>query len=345
MDEVDILEGFTKLTETVRRSVGKSIKDPFVLGVYAHIKMEANWSTGIYHGTALGIAYKFGDTSLERKVQRSMFKLRAAKLINYFCGSGRRGGYDVLVDSFEITLGGWKGQFLDAWKHGRKAQPEYETRAGQGIGNGLETGDTRVEGGGGNGRIQDVPKSSLISSDVSEVMSCKLEAPQFPQSEQKPNDSDNNNDKTKDNSLHHPVEADAEDLEMTTSLWKELYGEGRALEKDFCLLLSDPVVVCRTDTKYCLPIYYVIVWLKFVCNSSDFRTMECSWDFRLEINDVLDRFEKYVSTTTTRKLRDRLEAELAMFRKAHLDTTPDCAVSSSADAIDSDLIPEDDQAF
>ena len=49
MIDESILEGFAKLPDTVRRAVGGRIKDPFDLGVYAHLRMEAKWSTGIYH--------------------------------------------------------------------------------------------------------------------------------------------------------------------------------------------------------------------------------------------------------------------------------------------------------
>src|ERR1039458_9309167 len=94
MAQIDetILGGFTKLTETVRRAVGKSIKDPFDLGVYVHLKMEASWSTGIYHGNALNIAYRFGNLKLHPKIKRSMFRLRKARLINYKVTAGTQIG-------------------------------------------------------------------------------------------------------------------------------------------------------------------------------------------------------------------------------------------------------------
>ena len=143
MDQLDetILEGFTKITETIRKAVGKGIKDPFDLGVYVHIKMEASWSTGIYHGTALNIAYKFGNLKLYPKVKRSLFRLRKARLVNYWVAVGSRGSYDVLVDGFEVTLGGRKGLYLNAWQNGSKAQPEYATR----LDAGLQTAGERPE--------------------------------------------------------------------------------------------------------------------------------------------------------------------------------------------------------
>ena len=87
MIDESILEGFTKLTDTVRRAVGRGIKDPFDLGVYAHLKMEADWSTGIYHGTALTIAYRFGNLKLHPKIKRSTLRLRKSRLIRVVSSS------------------------------------------------------------------------------------------------------------------------------------------------------------------------------------------------------------------------------------------------------------------
>ena len=129
MIDESILEGFTKLTDTVRRAVGRGIKDPFDLGVYAHIKMEADWSTEIYHGTALTIAYRFSNLKLYPKIKRSMLRLRKSRLINYQVTAGTRGAYDVLIDGFQVTIGGLKGQYLNAWTHSNLVTPEYEGAA------------------------------------------------------------------------------------------------------------------------------------------------------------------------------------------------------------------------
>ena len=151
MIDESIQEGFTKLTETVRRAVGRGIKDPFDLGVYAHLKMEADWSTGIYHGTALTIAYRFGNLKLHPKIKRSTLRLRKSRLINYQVAAGKRGAYDVLIDGFQVTIGGLKGQYLNAWSHSSLAKPEYEDAACERPEDGLKTACERPE----DGHIQD----------------------------------------------------------------------------------------------------------------------------------------------------------------------------------------------
>src|ERR1019366_3048800 len=80
-----------------------------------------------YRGTALGIAFTFDDTTLKANVNKSLKRLREHCYINFRKGNGLRGGYDVLIHKYEITLGELKGKRLDAWKHGDLCIAEYET--------------------------------------------------------------------------------------------------------------------------------------------------------------------------------------------------------------------------
>jgi len=88
--------------------------NPFDLGVYTFLKWESNQSTGIYTGTALTIAYRFGDHKLVKLIQKSLQRLREAGFISYQTGNGRRGGYPVLVhEEARITRGQFKDLFLE----------------------------------------------------------------------------------------------------------------------------------------------------------------------------------------------------------------------------------------
>lgn len=119
--------GFTKIRNGLREHIKKGkFKGPFDLGVYVFLQMECDWSTGIYHGTALGIAYGFDDSTLRAHIQKALARLRTSGYINYPSGTGKRCAYDILIDKFEPTTGRWVGKRLNAWKHGNEVRPEYE---------------------------------------------------------------------------------------------------------------------------------------------------------------------------------------------------------------------------
>jgi hypothetical protein len=316
-DISQILEGFTKLTETARRAVGTGIRDPFDLGVYAHIKMEANWSTGIYHGTAQGIAYKFGNLSLEKRVQRSMSKLRAAKLINYPPGNGRRGGYDVLVDEFEITLGRWKGAVLDAWQHGIKAQPAYVEKAENGQSTGRERAEDGQEENGEqaeNGHNQDV---SILYQDVLDEPAERSAARPVPlhnRQDEKDKGKDSGRAPTPQVSsvlsipidpliIDTPWEQKNEDAFIT---WKCSYGLPYDLA-DFLLIDAKYGERIGTVLEGHADLPLIIKWARFI--SKDFRDLSDTTELREEFSHILSKLTNYIrfGDLTPRKLIKRID--------------------------------------
>ena len=318
-----ILEGFTKLTDTVRRAVGKGIKDPFDLGVYAHIKMEADWSSGVYHGTALTIAYRFGNLKLHPKIKRSMLRLRKSRLINYKVPAGKRGAYDVLVEGFQVTLGGLKGQYLNAWAHSHLAIPEYEDAARERPEDGLKTARERPE----DGHLQDVKDVNRLEEDdrrcgVAEATATALAAPPSLRDETTTPRGDpakttaTTTTKDSGNSPRTPVissacSVDESELTECMSLWTEILG-GSPDEDDFRELLSDDKFI-RSLKQNEIDLPFLFTWSQLT--SDRFQSMKSSRDFCLEANTVLTRFINYVKTSSPRKVRQRVGDDFERFRK------------------------------
>jgi hypothetical protein len=123
--------GFAKIRNGLREHIKQGKLHPTDLGVYLYLHLSCDWSTGIYHGTAEGIAYGFSDSSLKNMIQKSLNRLRDKKYINYPRGTGKRKAYNILIDKFEPSGGARSGLRLNAWKHGDKCVPEYESGAVQ----------------------------------------------------------------------------------------------------------------------------------------------------------------------------------------------------------------------
>jgi hypothetical protein len=126
MGYVMATEGFSKIRNGLRDHIKAGELCPTDLGVYLFLHMSCDYATGIYTGTALGIAYGFGDVSLKDKIKHSLNRLRKSRFINYRSGNGKRKGYSILIDKYEPTYGARSGQRLNAWKHVDNAIPEYE---------------------------------------------------------------------------------------------------------------------------------------------------------------------------------------------------------------------------
>src|SRR5262249_20887291 len=125
-NEVDIYpEGFTGIRNGLREHIKQGKLCPTDLGVYLFLQLECDWRTGIYHGTALGIAYGFGDANLKKLVQAALRRLRDAGYINYRDGDGRRKGYPILIHKFRPTSGKLFGHELNAWSEKDKVVPAY----------------------------------------------------------------------------------------------------------------------------------------------------------------------------------------------------------------------------
>ena len=135
------MENFTALRNGIleHRRAGKM--PPFDSGIFDHLLARCNWETGIYHGCALALAFDFGDVSLKEAIQRCLRRLRDRKYINYPEGTGKRGGYDILIHKYEVAKGKLSGMRLNAWARNGLASPEYEPQNGQ------HTVDTRSANG------------------------------------------------------------------------------------------------------------------------------------------------------------------------------------------------------
>jgi hypothetical protein len=125
-------QGFTKIRNGLLDHALAGKLAPFDFGLYVFLIMRADYSTGIYAGCALTIAYQFGDPSLKEHVQKSLRRLRDKKYINYPRGNGSRGAYPMLINKFDVTVGELAGARLNAWKHDDLARPEYERHSGGG---------------------------------------------------------------------------------------------------------------------------------------------------------------------------------------------------------------------
>jgi hypothetical protein len=124
-------EGFSKIRNGLREHIKDGRMHPTDLGVYLYLHMACDYATGIYKGTALGIAYGFGDESLKDLVKHSLYRLRNLKYINYRFGNGLRRSYSILIDKYEPTYGARSGTRLNAWIQGDKVIPEYEPVPGE----------------------------------------------------------------------------------------------------------------------------------------------------------------------------------------------------------------------
>ena len=326
MADESISEGFTKLPDTVRRAVGRRIKDPFDLGVYAHLKMEAAWSTGIYHGNALDIAYRFGNLKLYPKIKRSIFRLRKSCLINYRVTAGKRGDYDVLIDGFQVTFGGLKGKYLNAWSHSSLAKPEYEDAACERPEDGLKTACERPE----DGPTQD-DQDVLDVLDVSRCGQTEQSSARHDSSPAPLRGDDNiphrgpqnkNNDNIKDsgrppNPQVSPVQSipiDAliidtpweQENEDALIAWKTSYARPFVLD-DFLLIEAKfgERIQAVLDGYGTLPL--IIKWACYI--SKDFRDLNDTGEFREEFPHILLKITGYIlaGELTPRMFLERVE--------------------------------------
>jgi hypothetical protein len=125
-DEININpEGFTAIRRGLLEHIERGKLCPTDLGVYLYLQMKCDWATGIYQGTAVGIAFGFSDAGLKPLIQKSLRRLRDAGFINYREGDGRRKGYPILIHKFRPTIGKLLGQELNAWSEKDNVVPKY----------------------------------------------------------------------------------------------------------------------------------------------------------------------------------------------------------------------------
>src|ERR1039457_6570010 len=118
-------EGFAQIRNGLNEHIEAGKLCPADLGVYLFLHLYWDYATGIYKGTALGIAFHMGDASYKGMVNKSLARLKKIKFINYREGSGKRGGYQILIDQFEPPFGELRGSRLNAWKADVNGNPIY----------------------------------------------------------------------------------------------------------------------------------------------------------------------------------------------------------------------------
>jgi hypothetical protein len=126
------MNNFTPIRNGILEHIQAGHLCPFDLGIYLVLHLRADWSTGIYQGCALTLAYQFGNPSLKAHIQKSLRRLRDRQYVNYRKGDGKRKGYPILINKFFVTVGEQSGCKLNAWKHGELCIPEYEPQNGDG---------------------------------------------------------------------------------------------------------------------------------------------------------------------------------------------------------------------
>ncbi len=252
-------------------------------------------------------------------VREAAWNLTAAaeQADNYQVAAGTRGAYDVLIDGFQVTMGGLKGKYLNAWAHSNLALAEYEDAACERPEDGLKTACERPE----DGHTQD-DQDVLDVLDVDRCDQTELSlaghgsspAPlrgdhNIPQ--RGPQDKNNHNSKDTGSVPNPPVEDPAagdwnQDAEDAFNCWRVVYGNSYNLE-DFLLLQEyDSKINATLQGHGTLPL--IIQWAKWVCNDNTIRNLESSTDFREEIaHNILPKFTKYTNTTSPRVFIERCQ--------------------------------------
>ena len=141
------MDNFTALRNGLREHIRLGQLPPFDLGIYTFLHLNAEWTTGIYTGCALTIAYQFGDPRQKPKIQKALRRLRDRKYINYRNGDGTRNGYPILINKYEPTVGELCGTRLNAWTHGELVRADYEPKNGDGTRTVVELSAQRMRHG------------------------------------------------------------------------------------------------------------------------------------------------------------------------------------------------------
>jgi hypothetical protein len=95
-------------------------------GVYAIIHLQADFSTGIWRGSAPRILNSAPRGADLRKIQRAIEHLTRLGLLKPFTTQGKRGNYPVLINKFTVRSGALTGMRLNAYKSDSWQRPVYE---------------------------------------------------------------------------------------------------------------------------------------------------------------------------------------------------------------------------
>jgi hypothetical protein len=159
-------EGFAQIRNGLKEHIEAGKLCPTDLGVYTFLHLYCDYSTGIYKGTALGIAYRMGDATHKSTINKSLARLKKIRFINFRAGNGKRGGYEILIDKFEPTFGELRGCRLNAWKVCSNGRPLYEAGT---VVEGSRHGEGTAEARSGHGQgtvVERIPYIQTIQTEI-----------------------------------------------------------------------------------------------------------------------------------------------------------------------------------
>jgi hypothetical protein len=101
-------------------------------GVYVMIHLQADFSTGIWRGSAPRILNSAPKGAKLRETQRAIEQLTDLGLLKHFHKHGQRGNFPFLINKFTVRSGALKGSRLNASKSDSWKCPVYESCADDG---------------------------------------------------------------------------------------------------------------------------------------------------------------------------------------------------------------------
>jgi len=101
----------------------------FEFGVYVIVHLQANYSTGIWRGSAPRILNSAPRGAKLREIQRALEHLAELNLLKHFHKHGQRGNFPFLINKFTVRSGALMGMRLNACKSESWQSPVYEACA------------------------------------------------------------------------------------------------------------------------------------------------------------------------------------------------------------------------
>jgi hypothetical protein len=118
--------GFVPVSRGLLADLLESRIGVFEAGVHVIILLQADYSTGVWMGSAGRLMAAAPRGSALRDMQRAIQRLAHTGLIRVFHKHGARGNYRVLIDGFEPRIGALTGLRLNAHESTSWEHPIYE---------------------------------------------------------------------------------------------------------------------------------------------------------------------------------------------------------------------------
>ena len=100
----------------------------FEFGVYVIVHLQADYSTGIWRGSAARILNSAPRGAKLREIQRALQHLTALGLVRHHHKQGQRGNSPFLINKFTVRSGALMSMRLSAGKSESWRSPIYEAR-------------------------------------------------------------------------------------------------------------------------------------------------------------------------------------------------------------------------